>query len=128
MDDVKAKITELLRREGPQPIYRIAKALGSTYGAAQWHVSYLEREGVVKTYKVNGKRYVALASTDMLSALRVKDVLKGIEQILASLGAEPDAAEAIKELRRKDPGLAELLKAMADHYLARRARPEGHKI
>ena len=116
MDDVKAKITELLRREGPQPIYRIAKALGLTYGAAQWHVTYLEREGAVKTYKVNGKRYVALSSTDMLSVLRVEDVLKGV---FASLGVKPDAAvsEALKVLERRDSRLAELLKAMADYLL-----------
>jgi len=41
--DPKATILEILRREGPVPVYMLAKALGLSYGAIQWYIFSLER-------------------------------------------------------------------------------------
>jgi predicted transcriptional regulator len=50
--DPKAPILEILRREGSVPVYRLAKALGLSYGTAQWYIFSLEREDLVHTIKI----------------------------------------------------------------------------
>ena len=117
MDEVKASILDLLRKEGPQPVYKIAKALGLSYGAAQWHLFYLERQGLIKTYRVGNRRYVAInPASDILNVVKVRDVLKDVELTLRAYGIKPDmtVAEAVEKLAEEAPHLAELVKMIAE--------------
>lgn len=117
MDEIKASILELLRREGPQPVYKIAKALGLSYGAAQWHIFYLEREGLVRTFRSGNKRYATISPTvDVLKVVKVEDVLKDVELALRAYGVRPDMTvhEAVQVLSEEAPHLAELIQQMAE--------------
>jgi DNA-binding transcriptional ArsR family regulator len=60
VDSVEARrrIVEFLRERGGASVYQIAKALGISYGAAQWHIYVLEREGVVFSV-VQGRRRIS---------------------------------------------------------------------
>ncbi|MEL9990117.1 MAG: winged helix-turn-helix domain-containing protein [Thermoproteus sp.] len=125
MDEIKAKILDVLKREGPQTVYQIAKALGLTYGAAQWHVFYLEKEGLVQTYRVGRRRYVAInPSGDVLKVLRVRDVLSDVELTLMAYGIKPDMSvdEAVEILEEKEmKHIAELVQWMARERYEREA-------
>ncbi len=125
MDEVKTNILDLLRKEGPQPVYKIAKALGLSYGAAQWHIFYLERQGLVKTYKVGNRRYAAInPAADALSIIKVEDVLEDVALTLMAYGIKPNmtVAEAVERLERVAPHLAELVKMMAEERYKERER------
>ncbi|MGC8994020.1 MAG: helix-turn-helix domain-containing protein [Pyrobaculum sp.] len=112
--DPKEAILDILRREGPVPIYRLAKELGLSYGAVQWYVFSLERDGVVETVKIGKRRYVALKATDWMGNVRVSDVLEDFLLTLAAFGVKPDmtVGEALGVLERKAPHIAELLRKM----------------
>jgi len=114
--DPKHAIVDILRREGPMPIYRLAKELGLSYGATQWYVFTLEREGVVETAKVGKRRYVMLKTADWMSNIKVSDVLEEFMLTLAAFGVKPDMAikEAIDILEKKAPHVAELLQKMIE--------------
>lgn len=109
--DFKSAILDIVRREGPISLYYLAKALGVSYGTAQWYVYIMEREGLVSTVKVGRRRYVVLRSSDWLSKIRVGDILEEFMLTLAAYGVKPDMTfeEAIKILGKKSPHVAELL-------------------
>ncbi|MGC9119568.1 MAG: helix-turn-helix domain-containing protein [Thermoproteus sp.] len=107
MDDV-GRALDLLRREGPQPVYKIAKALGLSYGAAQWLVFRMEREGLVRTVKVGGRRYVCLPAGGGPPA-RLRDLLAELRR--AVKGLEDETPErAVEELERR--GMREAAEAL----------------
>lgn len=45
---LRRRIVELLREAGPLTQSQLAGALGLSWGALQWHLYVLEREGLVK--------------------------------------------------------------------------------
>lgn len=110
--DPKRAILEFLKREGPSPIYKLAKELGLSYGAVQWYVFTLEREGLVETIKVGKKRYVALKTSDWMKSIRVSDVLEEFILTLATYGIKQDMTldDALRVLEEKAPHIAELLR------------------
>ena len=114
--DPKAAILEILRREGPVPVYRLAKALGLSYGTAQWYIFSLEREGLVHTIKIGKRRYVALKTSDWFASVRVADVMEEFLLTLSAFGVKPEMTlrEAIDVLERKAPHIAELLRKMIE--------------
>lgn len=114
--DPRDAILEILRREGPAPIYKLAKELGLSYGAVQWYVFSLEREGLVETIKVGKRRYVALKTSDWLGNIRVADVLEDFILTLAAFGVKSDMTlrDALAVLEKKAPHIAELLKKMVE--------------
>jgi DNA-binding transcriptional ArsR family regulator len=129
VDEVKVGILELLRRRGPLPIYRIAKELGLSYGAAQWHVFYLEREGLVSTYRSGNRRYAAISpAADALKIIKVEDVLRDVMLSLRAYGVTPDMTvhEAIQVLSGRAPHLAEVIKRMAEERYRREGERENN--
>jgi DNA-binding transcriptional ArsR family regulator len=114
--DPKAAILEILRREGPVPVYRLAKALGLSYGAAQWYIFSLEREGLVHTIKIGKRRYVALKTSDWFASVRVADVMEEFLLTLSTFGVKPEMTlrEAVEVLERKAPHIAELLRKIIE--------------
>jgi len=113
--NLEREILELLRREGPVTVYRIAKAFGISYGAAQWHIGRLQRIGQVYTVRIGSKRYVALRGDDVLQKATVGDVLNEITHALSALGIKPEAPlrDALEVLEAKAPHLAEALRLIA---------------
>ncbi|MFZ8808243.1 MAG: helix-turn-helix domain-containing protein [Pyrobaculum sp.] len=114
--DPKATILEILRREGPVPVYRLAKALGLSYGAIQWYIFSLEREGLVHTIKIGKRRYVALKTSDWFANVKVADVMEEFLLTLFTFGVKPDMTlrEAIEVLEKKAPHIAELLRMLVE--------------
>ncbi|ACB40207.1 helix-turn-helix domain-containing protein [Pyrobaculum neutrophilum] len=114
--DPKAAIVEILKREGPVPVYRLAKALGMSYGAIQWYIYTLEREGVVETVKIGKRRYVVLKASDWMGNVKVGDVLEEFLLTLAALGVRQDMTlrEALETLEKKAPHIAELLRRLVE--------------
>jgi DNA-binding transcriptional ArsR family regulator len=114
--DPKATILEILRREGPVPVYRLAKALGLSYGATQWYIFSLEREGLVHTIKIGKRRYVALKTSDWFASVRVADVMEEFLLTLSTFGVKPEMTlrEAVEVLERKAPHIAELLRKIIE--------------
>ncbi len=114
--NLEKEILELLRREGPVTVYRIAKKFGVTYGTAQWYIGRLEKRGAVYAVRIGQKRYVALrGGTDLLRKVTVKDVLDEITRVLSAHGIEPEMPlqEALERLEAKAPHLAEALRLIA---------------
>ncbi|MFB6491030.1 MAG: winged helix-turn-helix transcriptional regulator [Thermoproteus sp. AZ2] len=116
LDEVKRKILDYVERQGPVSLYKLAKDLGLTYGAAQWHVFWLEREGLLATFKVGNRRYVAAKPGDVYKILRVSDILSDFELTLRAFGVRPDMSleDALKVLERKAPHIAELLRIIIE--------------
>ena len=115
---LEEKILELLRREGPVTVYRIAKAFGITYGRAQWHIGRLQRIGQVYTVRIGSKRYVMLRDGEhgaLLQKVTVRDVLNEVINALSAHGIKPETPlrEALEVLEAKAPHLAEALRLIA---------------
>ncbi len=110
--NLEKEILELLGREGPVTVYRIAKAFNLTYGTAQWHIGRLEKRGSVYTVRIGQRRYVALRGADALQKAAVKDVLDELTQALSALGIKPEMnlKEALERLEAEAPHLAEALR------------------
>jgi DNA-binding transcriptional ArsR family regulator len=113
--NLEREILELLMREGPVTVYRIAKAFGITYGRAQWHIGRPQRRGHVYTVRIGSKRYVALRGADVLQKVTVRDVLDEITHVLSTRGIRPEMPlrEALEALEAKAPHLAEALRLIA---------------
>jgi DNA-binding Lrp family transcriptional regulator len=112
---VEEEIVRLLRERGPLPVYRLAKELHATYGAAQYYIDRLVRRGVVYTVRVGARRYVALSGQDWLRAVTVGDVLEELKETLrrARIASETPLREALKSLERAAPNAAEALMLIA---------------
>lgn len=121
---------EFLKSTGGASIYQIAKNLGLSYGAAQWHVFVLEREGLVMTV-VHGRRRIAVPRDTFdayLNSIKVKDFFKELWQLLRGLGIDGDtpfvaALMALQEERREVA--SSLLSIAKNLYEARKGGGEG---
>lgn len=88
--EVRGRILEYLRSVGSASVYQIAKALGISYGAVQWHLYVLERDGVVLVVSL-GKRRVAMLRDSLeayLYGLNMTGFFKELWQFLRSRGVE----------------------------------------
>jgi len=115
---LEREILELLRREGPVAVYRIAKVFGITYGMAQWHVGRLQRISQVYTVRIGSKRYVMLRDSEhdvLFQKVTVRDVLNELINALSARGIKPETPlrEALEVLEAKAPHLAEALRLIA---------------
>jgi DNA-binding transcriptional ArsR family regulator len=109
-------IIEALKKFGAVPMYRLAKITGMSYGAVQWHVFTLERGGVVRTFKIGRRRYVALNTDEWMSSIRVADVLEELALTFRALGVDPGASlrDALALLERKAPHIAHLVRKILE--------------
>ena len=105
------KVIRLLEEKGLLPVYRIAKELRTTYGAAQYYIELLTRHGKVYTVKVGARRYVALNGQDWLNAVTVEDVIEELSIMLRRAKIKPKTplSEALKMLEHKAHNVAEAL-------------------
>jgi len=56
-DPVRGQIIKAVESMGAATLAQIAKAVGRSWGAVQWHVYVLEREGKLRSVKVGGFTY-----------------------------------------------------------------------
>jgi DNA-binding Lrp family transcriptional regulator len=114
---VQEKILEILRQEGPVPVYKLAKALGLTYGGVQWYIDRLERRGLVYTVKIGRRRYVALKGADLFAKVTVEDVVEELIRVLSAYGIElkTPLQEALERLEAKAPHIAEALRLITQN-------------
>jgi len=104
--EVRRRIVEFLRERGGASVYQIAKALGISYGAAQWHLYVLEREGVVFTVLQGRRRIVVLRDSfeAYVGSLRMMDFFRDLWEFLRSRGVEGSTPflEAVRSLGEGD--------------------------
>ncbi|MEL9989990.1 MAG: helix-turn-helix transcriptional regulator [Thermoproteus sp.] len=50
----RRQVLELLKKRGPLTVSQIARELGASIGAVQWHLYVLEREGFVRRVQSGG--------------------------------------------------------------------------
>ncbi len=99
---VRRRILDYLRERGSAPVYQIARDLGISYGAAQWHLYVLEREGEVFTV-LEGRRRVVMLRNSLdayLYSLDMTGFFKELWQFLRSLGVEGSSrfVDVVKKL------------------------------
>ncbi|ACB39714.1 putative transcriptional regulator [Pyrobaculum neutrophilum V24Sta] len=125
--EVRRRIVELLRERGSASVYQIAKALGISYGAAQWHLYVLERDGVVFTV-VQGRKRIAVLRDSLdayLNSLKMTDFFRDLWAYLRSRGIDGSTPfmEAVLSLEedRREVGLS-LLSIARNLYHWRRGQ------
>jgi DNA-binding transcriptional ArsR family regulator len=130
VDSVEARrrIVEFLRERGGASVYQIAKALGISYGAAQWHIYVLEREGVVFSV-VQGRRRVVVLRDSLdayLGSLRMMDFFRDFWRFLRSRGVSGESKflDVVDSLGEGD--VAAALVSIAKHlYYWRKSEERG---
>lgn len=91
----------MLKQRNPLTVYQIAKHLGLSYGAAQWHVFVFEREGLVKTVKVGEKRLVYISPPREVSDSELADLFGRIAKaIRRGCPLSPLERELVEHARR----------------------------
>ncbi|AFA39671.1 Bacterial regulatory protein, arsR family [Pyrobaculum oguniense TE7] len=126
---VRRRIVEYLRGAGEASVYQVAKALGISYGAAQWHLYVLEREGVVVSVARGRRRVVMLRDSfdAYLHGLKMADFFKELWGFLRSRGVSPDSAflEAVRMLEGEGRELAEAFVSIAKFLYSQRGGGRG---
>jgi Predicted transcriptional regulator len=121
--EVRRRIVELLRERGGASVYQIAKALGISYGAAQWHLYVLERDGVVFTVSQGRRRVVVLRDSfdAYVGSLRMMDFFRDLWEFLRSRGVEASTPflDAVRVLGEGDVSSAFLSIAKNLYYWKR---------
>ena len=113
--DPKDVILKIVEEKQSVTVYDIAKALGVTYGTAQWYVYDLERRGLIRTVKIGKRRYVVLPDRDWLESVMVSDAVEELLRVLSAHGisGEMSLRRAIEILEHKAPQVADLLRRLA---------------
>lgn len=126
---VRRRIVEYLRGAGEASVYQVAKALGISYGAAQWHLYVLEREGVVVSVARGRRRVVMLRDSfdAYLHGLKMADFFKELWGFLRSRGVSTDSAflEAVRMLEGEGRELAEAFVSIAKFLYSQRREGRG---
>ncbi|MCU7788794.1 helix-turn-helix domain-containing protein [Pyrobaculum sp. 3827-6] len=128
--EVRRRIVEYLRATGGASVYQIAKALGISYGAAQWHLYVLERDGVVFTVSHGRKRVAVLRDSldAYLHSLKMADFFKELWAFLRARGVSSESSfmEVVRGLEADWRDVASALLAIAKNlYHVKRAGGEG---
>lgn len=115
--EVRRRILEYLRSVGSASVYQIAKALGISYGAVQWHLYVLERGGEVFTVSWGRRRMVMLRDSleAYLYGLDMTGFFKEFWQFLRSrgVGGSTPLMEVVKMLEESHGEVASCLLAIA---------------
>jgi len=125
--EIRRRIVEYLKSVGSASVYEVAKAIGLSYGSAQWHLYVLEREGIVFSVAKGKKRIVMLKDSldAYIKTLKVKDFFRDFWQLLRELGIESDMdlVDALKILEVERGEVASSILSIARNlYEARRVR------
>ncbi len=131
MDPVEARrrIVELLRERGGASVYQIAKSLGISYGAAQWHIYVLEREGIVFSVLQGRRRIVVLRDSfdAYLGSLRMMDFFRDFWEFLRARGVSGESRflDVVNSLGERDVAAALLSISKAVYYWRRSVKREA---
>jgi predicted transcriptional regulator len=81
LDNLKVQILRRIATEGYATATDIVKELGLSWGAAQWHLFWLENNGYIKSANINGTTIYILNCTNVLRKLEAveKAVTKQIK-------------------------------------------------
>jgi transcriptional regulator, ArsR family len=69
LDNLKVQILRKIATEGCAKATDIVKELGLTWGAAQWHLFWLENNGYIKSANINGTTIYILNCANVLRKL-----------------------------------------------------------
>ncbi|MEM4437740.1 MAG: helix-turn-helix transcriptional regulator, partial [Pyrobaculum sp.] len=69
LDNIKVQILRKIATEGYTTVADVVKDLGVTWGAAQWHLFWLENNGYIKSAKINGTTIYILNCANALRKL-----------------------------------------------------------
>jgi len=76
LDNVKVEILKIVASQGYTTASEVTKRLGITWGAAQWHLFWLENNGYIKSVKVGE------ATIYILNCANVMRKLEAVEKAL----------------------------------------------
>jgi Predicted transcriptional regulators len=124
--EARRRIVELLRERGGASVYQIAKSLGISYGAAQWHIYVLEREGIVFSVLQGRRRIVVLRDSfdAYLGSLRMMDFFRDFWEFLRARGVSGESRflDVVNSLGERDVAAALLSISKAVYYWRRSVR------
>lgn len=69
LDDVKVKILKRIASTGYTTVSDVVKEMGLTWGAAQWHLFWLENNGYIKSAKIHTTTIYVLNCANVLRKL-----------------------------------------------------------
>jgi DNA-binding transcriptional ArsR family regulator len=118
--EARRRIVEFLRERGGASVYQIAKSLGISYGAAQWHIYVLEREGIVFSVVQGRRRIVVLRDSfdAYLGSLRMMDFFRDFWEFLRARGVSGESRflDVVNSLGEGDVAAALLSISKAVYY------------
>jgi predicted transcriptional regulator len=79
LDNLKVQILKKIATQGYVTASEVVKELGISWGAAQWHLFWLENNGYIKSANVGGTT---------IYLLNCANVLKKLEAVEARLGKQ----------------------------------------
>ncbi|MEM3963784.1 helix-turn-helix transcriptional regulator, partial [Pyrobaculum sp.] len=69
LDNIKVQILRKIATEGYTTVADVVKDLGVTWGAAQWHLFWLENNGYIKSVKIHTTTIYVLNCANVLRKL-----------------------------------------------------------
>ncbi|ABL88413.1 transcriptional regulator, ArsR family [Pyrobaculum islandicum DSM 4184] len=69
LDNTKVQILKKVATQGYTTVGEVVKELGISWGAAQWHLFWLENNGYIKSVNINGTTIYILNCANVLRKL-----------------------------------------------------------
>ncbi|MEZ0319558.1 MAG: helix-turn-helix transcriptional regulator [Pyrobaculum sp.] len=69
LDTIKVEILKKVATQGYTTVSEVVKELNLTWGAAQWHLFWLENNGYIKSVNINGTTIYVLNCANVLRKL-----------------------------------------------------------
>ncbi len=82
LDNVKVQILRKIATQGYTTVSDVVKDLGITWGAAQWHLFWLENNGYIKSAKINGTTIYILNCANALRKLEAIESALSKEKVV----------------------------------------------
>ncbi|MCX8136701.1 MAG: ArsR family transcriptional regulator [Pyrobaculum aerophilum] len=82
LDNVKVQILRKIATQGYTTVTDVVKDLGITWGAAQWHLFWLENNGYIKSAKINGTTIYILNCANALRKLEAIESALSKEKVV----------------------------------------------
>ena len=82
LDNVKVQILRKIATQGYTTVTDVVKDLGITWGAAQWHLFWLENNGYIKSAKINGTTIYILNCANALRKLEALESALSKEKVV----------------------------------------------
>ncbi|MEM4510039.1 MAG: helix-turn-helix transcriptional regulator [Pyrobaculum sp.] len=82
LDNIKVQILRKIATEGYTTVADVVKDPGVTWGAAQWHLFWLENNGYIKSAKINGTTIYILNCANALRKLEAIESALSKEKVV----------------------------------------------